>query len=137
MRFKFLKPLAILTVVLAVLLLYPLMTWLVDVRPAVYAAWAMAFGNAFLGLVIIELVIDKDNTIFMTAFFGGMGIRAFIVLIIFGVLISEGYHAMTLTFFLMGLYFAYMGVEILYLVKEIAKLKQRGGRYRSVPKSRY
>lgn len=130
MRLKFLKPLLILTGILAVLLAWPLSTWLVETRSAVFAAGAVAFCNTLLGLIIIELTIDKSNVVFMAAFFGGMGIRVFLVLFAFALLVSMGFHAMTLTFFLMGLYFAYLSIEIYYLVQEISRYKQKNGKYR-------
>ena len=56
----------------------------------------------------------------MAAFFGGMAVRVFLILFVFALLLTQGFHAMTLTFFLMGCYFAYMGIEIHYLIKVLS-----------------
>ena len=125
MRLRFLKPVLILTIALAILLAYPLYEWLAETRGSVIAAWAMGFGNALLGMLAIELTLDRDSAIFMIAFFGGMMIRVFLILFIFALLLSEGFDAMTLTFFLMGFYFAYVAVEIRYLVQVLSR--KRGG----------
>ncbi len=131
MRLKFLKPLLILTVILAALLAWPLSAGLVEARTAVYAAAAIAFGNTLIGLFIIEIAIDKPNAVFMVAFFGGMAIRIFLILAVFAILLSQGVDKMTLTFFLMGFYFAYLGIEIFYLIKGLSRLKQKNGKYRA------
>lgn len=123
MRLRFLKPVLVLTIVLAALLAYPLSVWLVDVRPAVIAAALIAVANAVIGMVIVELTLDKPNFVFMAAFFGGMGLRVFLILFVFALLLTQGYHAMTLTFFLMGFYFAYMIIEIRFVVKVLSRFK--------------
>ena len=125
MRLRFLKPVLILTIVLVVLLAYPLYAWLVETRGAVFAAWGMGLGNAVLGMLAIELALGKDTAVFMAAFFGGMALRVFLILFVFALLLSEGFHAMTLTFFLMGFYFTYVIIEIRYLVKVLSA--SRGG----------
>lgn len=123
MRLRFLKPVLILSIILAALLAYPLSVWLVDVRPAVIAAAIMALANAIIGMVIIELTLDKPNFVFMAAFFGGMGLRIFLILFVFAFLLTQNYHAMTLTFFLMGFYFAFMVIEIRFMVKVLSRHK--------------
>lgn len=125
MRLRFLKPVLILTIVLAVLLAYPLTAWLADVRASVIAAAVMALANTVIGMFIIELTLDKPNFIFMASFFGGMGLRIFLILFVFALLLTQGFHAMSLTFFLMGFYFAYMAIEIRYLIKVMSRLKGR------------
>lgn len=123
MRLRFLKPVLILTIILAALLIYPMSVWLVDVRPAVIAAGIIAFVNAIIGMVIIELTLDKPNFVFMAAFFGGMGLRIFLILFAFALLLTQEYHAMTLTFFLMGFYFTYMVIEIRFVIKVLSRYK--------------
>lgn len=125
MRLRFVKPVLILTLILALLLAWPLIAWFEETRDAVFAAWGMGLGNALLGLVSIELTLQRDNAVFMASFFGGMAIRIFLVLFTFAFFLMEGYDAMTLTFFLMGFYFAYMVLEIRYVVRVLSK--RRGG----------
>lgn len=125
MRLRFLKPVLILTLILAALLAWPIIEWLSEVRNAVIAAWIMGLGNTVLGMLAIELTLQKSTAVFMASFFGGMGIRVFLILFVFAFLLSEGYDAKTLTFFLMGFYFAYVIIEIRYLVRALSQ--RRGG----------
>ncbi len=125
MRLRFLKPVLILTLILAALMAWPMIAWLTEVRGAVIAAWAMGFGNAVIGMLSIELTLPKSTAVFMASFFGGMAIRVFLILFVFAFLLSEGFDAMTLTFFLMGFYFAYVIIEIRYLVRVLSR--RRGG----------
>lgn len=123
MRLGFLKPVVLLTLVLVALLAYPIYAWLWDSFDAILAAWIIVLVNTVIGLLIIELTLNKDNFIFMAAFFGGMGIRVFLTLMALALLLSSGYDGMVLTFFLMGLYFTYLVVEIRYLISVLSRYK--------------
>ncbi len=125
MRLQFLKPVLYLTIAFAILLAYPLIAWLDESQGAVLAAWGMGFGNGVIGLLTIQLTLNKDTAVFMSAFFGGMAVRVFLILLVFAFLLSEGFDAMTLTFFLMGFYFSYVVIEIRYLVTALSR--KRGG----------
>lgn len=120
MRFRFLRSIAILTGVLILLLAYPVYAWLPDKLTVILAAWAIAFVNILLGLVIVELTYKKANGVFMASFFGGMAVRVGMTLIVYAILLSLDYDAMVLTFFLMGFYFAYMILEIRFLIKVLS-----------------
>ena len=121
MRFRFPKPVLILAGILAALLAYPVIAWFDDTRSAIYAAGAMAFINAVVGLWIIEWSIDKENFVFMAAYFGGMGARVLIMLLVFAYLLTEEFDPQTLTFFLLGFYFVFLIQEIVFLVKVMSK----------------
>ena len=126
MRIRFLKPVLILTLVLGLLAAYPLYEWLADVRGAFLAGWVIGLVNTILGIAIIEIALERDNAIFMASFFGGMAVRVFMILLVFAFLLTEDFDAMTLTFSMMGFYFAYVIIEIRYLVTALSKKK--GGR---------
>jgi hypothetical protein len=121
MRLRFLKPVLTLTLILAALLAWPIIDWFSEVWNAVIAAWAIGLGNTLLGMLAIEVTLQKSTAVFMAVFFGGMGIRVFLILLVFAFLLSEGFDAMTLTFFLMGFYFAYVVIEVRYLVRVLSK----------------
>lgn len=123
MNLRFLKPVLILTLILAAILAYPVIAWFPETRSAIYAAWSIALANALIGMTIIELTLNKENFIFMAAFFGGMGLRIMLTLMVFAFLLSEGLDAKTLTFFMLGLYFAYLIQEIHFLVKTMSRQK--------------
>ncbi|MGE3800062.1 MAG: hypothetical protein AB7H80_03505 [Candidatus Kapaibacterium sp.] len=123
MSLRFLKPVLILTLILAALLAYPVIAWFPDTRSAIYAAWGIALANSLIGMTIIQFTLDKENFIFMASFFGGMGLRIMITLMVFAFLLSEDFDAKTLTFFMLGLYFVYLIQEIHFLVKTMSKQK--------------
>ena len=140
MRLRFLKPVLILTLVFAAVLAYPLIAWFPETRGAIYAAWTIALVNTVIGMAIIEWTLDKENFVFMAAFFGGMGVRVMLTLMIFAFLLSEGFDDQTLTymrltgrpaaqtFFLMGFYFAYLILEIRFLVRVMSRQKGQKAR---------
>lgn len=123
MSLRFLKPVLITTLILAALLAYPVIAWFPETRDAIYAAGSIALINAIIGMGIIEWTLDKENFVFMAAFFGGMGARVMIILLVFAFLLTEGFDALTLTFFLFGLYIIYMVIEIHFLVKIMSQHK--------------
>ncbi len=129
MRIRFLKPVLTLTLILGLLVAYPLYDWLADVRGAFIAGWVIGMVNTILGILVIELTIDRDNAIFMASFFGGMAVRVFMILLVFAFLLTEEFDAMTLTFSMMGFYFAYVVIEIRFLVTALSQ--QRGKRIRA------
>jgi hypothetical protein len=120
MRFRFLRSIAILTGILVVLLAYPVYAWLPDKLNVILAAWAIAFVNILIGLIIVELTYKKANGVFMAAFFGGMAVRAGMTLVVYAILLSLDFDSMVLTFFMMGFYFAYMILEIRFLIKVLS-----------------
>ena len=124
MNLRFLKPVLILTVIVVAIAVWPLATFLSEFRSEAVAAGVIAVTNTVLGLLIIELTIDKPNFIFMSAFFGGMAVRVFLVLFVFALLLWQGFDGLTLTFFMMGLYFMYLTIEIRYLVRVLNKSKR-------------
>ena len=126
MRLRFLKPVLLLTVVIGLLLAWPLYAWLGDIRVEVFAAWAIGCGNAIIGLLIIEWTLEKESTTFMAAFFGGMAIRVVLTLGIYALLLRAGFDPRGLTFFMMGLYFVYVVVEIRYMIAVLSR--QSAGR---------
>ena len=128
MSLRFLKPVLILTLVLAAILVYPIIAWFPDTRSAIYAAWGIALVNSLIGMGIIEWTLHKENFVFMAAFFGGMGVRVMMTLMVYAFLLTEKFDAMTLTFFMMGLYFLYMILEIRFLVRVMSKQKGQKAR---------
>jgi len=99
---------------------------------AVIAAGIIAFGNILLGAFSLEYAIDKSNTAFMTAVFGGMGVRMGLILVAMTLLLLNGYHALALALALMGFYVVYMIAEITYATRE---LSQRSARARASKRS--
>lgn len=130
MRLAFLKPVVILTIILIVLLAYPIYALFPDTRAEIFAAWGIGLLNVVLGLLTIELTLEKENYVFMAAFFGGMGIRVFLILFSFAVLLSMEFDKVVLTFFLMGFYFVYLIIEMRYLIRVLSKQKgQKAPKY--------
>ena len=100
-----------------------MIAWFGETRSAVYAGAILAFVNAVIGMGIIEWTIDKENFVFMSAFFGGMAVRIMITLMVFAFMLTEGYHAQTLTFSLLGFYLVFLVQEIVFLVKVLSHHK--------------
>lgn len=123
MRLRFLKPILILTLILAALLAWPLIAWLEQIRTEVFAAWGVGLGNAVIGLLIIELTLLKDSTTFMAAYFGGMAIRIVLTLALYALMLTNGFDPKGLTFFMMGFYFVYVVIEIRFMISVLSQQK--------------
>ena len=122
MRFTFCKTATFIFIALAVVLAYPLYAWgSVEVLRAVIASGIIAFVNILLGGLSLEYAINKSNTVFMTAVFGGMGVRMGLILVAVTILLLNDYHALALTLSLMGFYVVFMTSEIIYVNNELSR----------------
>jgi hypothetical protein len=129
MRFRFLKTALFLTALMALALVYPLYAWASPaIIQAIIAAGIIAFVNIILGALSLEYAIDKSNGTFMTAVFGGMGVRMGLILVAMTLLLLNGFHALALALSLMGFYVVFMIAEITYATRE---LSQRSARARA------
>jgi hypothetical protein len=126
MRFQFLKTALLISVVLVLALAYPLYAWASEeIMRAIVASGIIAFVNIIIGALTLEYAIDKANSRFMTAIFGGMGIRMGLILVAVTILLLNGFHAVALTLSLMGFYVVYMVAEIVYATRELARQSAR------------
>ena len=120
MRFRFLKSVLLLTVVVAGALAYPTSVWATpEVADSIVAAGLIALVNVVVGCLVLEWGIDKAHGPFMYAVFGGMGIRMGLILAALTILLVSGYHALSLALALMGFYIMYTIIEIVYVLKEL------------------
>ncbi len=126
MRFKFFKTALLLTLIMALLLAYPLYAWASpEVLKAIIAAGIIALANVIVGAAVIEFSIDKPNGLFLGCTFGGMAVRMIVILITIAILINNGYDRMALTFALMSFYLIFMVAEFIYIIKELTRRKAR------------
>lgn len=122
MRFQFCKIILLMALSMALLLAYPIYAWAsAEVIRAVVASGIIALGNIIIGCLTLDFAIEKSNKIFMTAVFGGMGIRMGLILIAITILLLNGYHPLALTLALMGFYVIFMVAEIMYATRELAR----------------
>jgi hypothetical protein len=123
---RFLKTLLVVTVVLAVLLAYPVTAWMSDHQQhAVYASGIMAFANVILGYFILAYGIDKPTSLFMISVFGGMGVRMALILGALAILLVNKYHPLVLSLSFMGFYVIFMIVDIQLVLSEMRTRKKR------------
>jgi len=126
MRLRFLRTALFISLTLGVVLAYPLYTWAnAEVIRAVVASGIIAVVNIIIGGITLEYAIDKNNSRFMTAVFGGMGVRMGLILIAVTILLINGYHALALSLSLMGFYVVFMIAEITYAVRELSRRNPR------------
>ncbi len=124
MRFSFLRSILVISALLAAVIYYPLSVWLTpDHLGTVIASGLIAFGNIVIGMVTLELFMEKPHSPFMIAVFGGMGIRMMLILAAFGVLLSYDHDSVVLALSLMGFYIVYMIAEIVYVMKVLGGRK--------------
>ena len=122
MRFTFCKTATLIFITLAIALAYPLYAWgSVEVVRAVIASGIIAFVNILLGAISLEYAINRSNRVFMTAVFGGMGVRMGLILVAVTILLLNDYHALALTLSLMGFYVVFMTAEIIYVNSELSR----------------
>ncbi len=122
MRFKFCKSVFLLATVMALLLAYPLYAWAsAEVARAIIAAGIIAFANIIIGCITLDYSIDKSNSVFMIAVFGGMGVRMGLILVAMALLLINGYHGLALSLALMGFYVVFMIAEIMYATRDLSK----------------
>lgn len=135
MRFSFLRNILFISAVLALALVYPVSGWLrpEDLR-AVIASGIISLVNILLGWASLEYAIDKPNSRFMVAVFGGMGVRMMLILIAFSILLVNGYQSVALALSLMAFYVMFMIAEIVYVMKELSRRKVATQK-RSTPQS--
>ncbi len=135
MRLQFLKTILAVTVALAAVLAWPLISWVgPSVREAVLVAAAVAFANVMVGLILIEYGFDKSNSTFMIAVLGGMGIRMALMLVVLTLLLLAGFHQLALVLSFMAFYVIYLIAELYYVVRILGR---RGtSTKRSVARSR-
>lgn len=122
MRFRFLRTILVMTIVVTLALIYPMYAWATpEVARAVLASGIIAFSNLILGYFSIELTIDKSTGVFMAAVFGGMGVRIMLILAAFAVLIMKGFHPTALVMSLMAFYVASMIAELTYVMRDLGR----------------
>ncbi|MBL0331936.1 MAG: hypothetical protein IPP08_12200 [Chlorobiota bacterium] len=122
MIFRFLRILLPVTILMALLLVYPLFAWTnPEQTKAIIASGIISFVNIFLGMLSIEFSMDKSTQVFMNSVFGGMVLRMFLVLGVMFALILLGFDKLSLALSLMGFYVVYVIMEITYVVKELDK----------------
>ena len=126
MRFRFLRSVLVLTVVVAGAMAYPTIAWATpEVVDSIVASAIIAIVTLTIGLVALEWAIDKANAPFMYVVFGGMGVRMGLILVALTVLLLNGYHALSLALSLMGFYVVYTIAEIVYVLRELDKRPSR------------
>lgn len=126
MRFRFLRSVLVLTVLVAGVMVYPTIAWAApEVVRSIVASAIIAVVNVLIGLVALEWSIDKGHAPFMYAVFGGMGVRMGLILLALTVLLLNGYHALSLALSLMGFYVVYTIAEIVYVVQELNRRPSR------------
>jgi len=122
MRFQFCKTILLLAAALVLVLAYPVHAWAgAEIVRAVVASGIIALANIIIGCITLDLAIDKRNTVFMAAVFGGMGIRMGLILVAMTILLLNGYHALALSLSLMGFYIVFMIAEIVYAARELGR----------------
>jgi hypothetical protein len=126
MRFRFLRSVLVLTAITIAVIAYPTATLASsDVIRSIVASGIIAFANVIVGCLVLEWAIDKPNSPFMYAVFGGMGLRMGMILVALTVLLLSGYHALSLALSLMGFYVMYMVTEIVYVLRELNRRPAR------------
>jgi hypothetical protein len=124
MRFQFFKTVLLLSLLLAVLLAWPLYAWTSPaVLKAILAAAAISICNTIIGTLTIEYGFDKSNKVFMFAVFGGMQVRMILILVALTILLLNKYHALALALSLMGFYAVFLTAEIIYVSREMGRRK--------------
>jgi hypothetical protein len=83
--------------------------------PVLYG-WVLSLANVLLGTRYILKSIKKDNKKFFAVVFGSMTVRLFVtlILILIGLLVLK-LNEIYFIFSLLGFYFAFIAIEIIFL----------------------
>lgn len=114
---RFAKQLILGTIILWIVIGYPVYAWgSQDMLIASMVSCIICSVNALTGGGIALWAKGKDQSIFLKAVFGGMGIRLFIILILFfSALKLAKLHAFSLTLSLFLFYILFQILEIRFL----------------------
>jgi len=123
MRFKFLKTILILTVLIALLMAWPLHAWISpEVARSVIVSGIISVCNVTLGVLALEYAFDKPTSLFMSIVFGSMALRSVVVIAVLFVLLLVGdYHRTSLGLSLMAFHVVFMTAEIIYILRDFSR----------------
>lgn len=123
---RFLRRVAVVLVIAAAVLTYPLLRYASPaVTIAVVAGAVMSTLNALLGFFAIEYAFGKSYTTFLKVVIGGMGLRMLGMLGIMLVLILVFHvQSLPLTLSMLAFYLVYLVLEILFIQTKVVVKSQ-------------
>lgn len=111
----------ILTSGLILILILILLNFVFAIKPfflEIITGWLLSSFNVLIGVKLLEKALVKSQKSFLITSFGSMMIRMIITIIILLMLILIfHFDKMSFVFSLFGFYFAFLFMEIIYLVK--------------------
>jgi hypothetical protein len=126
LRESFPAQVALVLIIGALLLGYPLAAWASRATVVgVIAGAALSTLNVLLGYASIRYAFDKSYTTFLKAVLGGMGLRMVIMLGgLAGLIVGAGMEPVPLASSLLGFYAVYLIIEIMFIQRKVSAKNQ-------------
>jgi hypothetical protein len=126
LRESFPAQVALVLIIGALLLGYPLAAWASRATVVgVIAGAALSTLNVLLGYASIRYAFDKSYTTFLKAVLGGMGLRMVIMLGgLAGLIVGAGMEPVSLASSLLGFYAVYLIIEIMFIQRKVSVKNQ-------------